>query len=132
MRALGNHSEQWQTVHALSRSQKDTYPSNVKHGFLDLTQDVEEMAEQLQGVEAEYVFFAAYLEKSNDQENWDVNGAMLKTFLEALDVTGADKKLKRVILTTGAKQYGVHLGCPKQPMEESDPWVEGPDRPPNF
>jgi len=59
-------------------------------------------------------------------------GAMLKNFLDALEITGAAKKLKRVILTTGAKQYGVHLGQPKNPMEESDPWIEGSDRPPNF
>ena len=57
---------------------------------------------------------------------------MLKNFLDALTITGADKKMKRLILTTGAKQYGVHLGQAKNPMEESDPWVEGPGRPPNF
>ena len=130
--ALGKDSKQWETVHALSRSQKEQYPSNVKHDFIDLTSDAKEMAKQLQGVEAEYVFFAAYLQKDTEQENWDVNGAMLKNFLSALDLTGASKKLKRVILTTGAKQYGVHLGRPKQPMEESDPWIDGEDRPPNF
>ena len=90
------------------------------------------MAKQLQGIEAEYVFFAAYLQRDSDQENWDVNGDVLENFLSALELTGAAQKLKRVILTTGAKQYGVHLGQPKQPMEESDPWLEGPDRPPNF
>ena len=130
--ALGKDPKQWQTVHALSRSQKEQYPSNVKHDTIDLTQDASGMAKQLRGVEAEYVFFAAYLQKNTDQENYDVNGAMLKNFLEALELTGAAKTLKRVILTTGAKQYGVHLGCPKQPMEESDPWIEGPGRPPNF
>lgn len=57
---------------------------------------------------------------------------MLKNFLEALEITGAAKKLKRVLLTTGAKQYGVHLGPVKCPMEESDPWIEGNGRPPNF
>ena len=35
---------------------------------------------------------------------------MLRHFLMALNVSGADKVLKRVILVTGAKQYGVHLG----------------------
>ena len=99
---------------------------------MDLTQDAESMAKQLSGIEAEYVFFAAYLQKNSEQENWDVNGAMLKNFLDALEITGASKKLKRVILTTGAKQYGVHLGPVKQPMEESDPWIDGPGRPPNF
>jgi hypothetical protein len=57
---------------------------------------------------------------------------MLQNFLEALTITGAKKKLKRVILTTGCKQYGVHLGPVKCPMKESDPWIEGPGRPPNF
>lgn len=57
---------------------------------------------------------------------------MLKNFLEALTITGAAKKLKRVILTTGAKQYGVHLGPVKCPMEETDPWIDGEGRPPNF
>lgn len=57
---------------------------------------------------------------------------MLQNFLDALEMTGAIQKLKRVILTTGAKQYGVHPGPPKQPMEESDPWIEGPGRPLNF
>ena len=64
------------------------------------------MAKALQGVEAEYLFFAAYLQKDSEQENWDVNGAMLRNFLDALDFTGASKKLKRVVLVTGAKQYG--------------------------
>ena len=57
---------------------------------------------------------------------------MLSNFLEALDLTGASKKVKRIILTCGAKQYGVHLGAPKNPMEESDPWIEGHGWPPNF
>ena len=57
---------------------------------------------------------------------------MLSNFLDALDSTGASKKLKRVILVTGAKQYGLHLGRPKNPMVESDPRIDGPDRPPNF
>lgn len=78
------------------------------------------------------MFFTAYLESGTDEENSKVNGALLRNFLEALEVTGAVRRLKRVILTTGAKQYGVHLGIPKQPMEETDPWVEAPGRPPNF
>ncbi|KAG8529157.1 uncharacterized protein KY384_005792 [Bacidia gigantensis] len=130
--ALGNNAKQWQTVYALSRSQKENFPPNVKTHLLDLTKDAHGMAKQLEGVQAEYVFFAAYLQKDTDQENWDVNGAMLKNFLEALEITGAAKQLKRVIITAGAKQYGLHLGPPKQPMEESDPWVEGEGRPPNF
>ncbi|KAF3903030.1 hypothetical protein AA313_de0201396 [Arthrobotrys entomopaga] len=90
------------------------------------------MAKQLKGVEVDYCFFAAYLQKNTEEEMSEVNGKMLRNFLDALDITGASKKLKRVILTTGCKQYGVHLGQVKCPMEESDPWLDGPGRPPNF
>ena len=74
--ALGKDPKQWETVHALSRSQKENYPSNVKHDTIDLTSDAKGMAKQLQGVEAEYLFFAAYLQKETEQENWDVNGGL--------------------------------------------------------
>lgn len=57
---------------------------------------------------------------------------MLENFLKALKMTGASKSIKRVVLTTGAKQYGVHLGRPKDPMEEHDKWLADSDRPPNF
>jgi len=32
------------------------------------------MARQLGDIKAEYVFFAAYLQKDSDEENWDING----------------------------------------------------------
>jgi nucleoside-diphosphate-sugar epimerase len=57
---------------------------------------------------------------------------MLDNFLQALIKTGAAKSLKRIILVTGAKQYGVHLGRPKNPMEETDPWLTQSTYPPNF
>ncbi|KFY16276.1 hypothetical protein V492_01452 [Pseudogymnoascus sp. VKM F-4246] len=130
--ALGKDQKQWSTIHAISRSQKEEYPSTVKHRHVDLTGDANSIANDLKGVEAEYLFFAAYIQKDSEQENWDVNGALLENFLEALKITGANKKLKRVLLVTGAKQYGVHLGQTKNPMEESDPWLTGAEWPPNF
>ena len=90
------------------------------------------MAKDLQNVRGEYVFFAAYLQKDSEQENWDVNGAMLENFLEALTKTGAIEGVKRIILVCGAKQYGVHLGAAKNPMLESDPWLTDSKWPPNF
>jgi hypothetical protein len=57
---------------------------------------------------------------------------MIENFLSALEITGAVKDLKRVILVTGCKQYGVHLGEAKNPMIETDPWLEGGSWPPNF
>lgn len=80
----------------------------------------------------DYIFFAAYLAKDSEKDAADVNGAMLRNFLEALEISGIGKEVKRIILVTGAKQYGVHLGPVKNPMEESDPWLEGGEWPPNF
>ena len=61
-------------MHALSRSKKDTYPENVVHNHIDLTSSAEDMAKDLANVRGEYLFFAAYLQKDSEQENWDVNG----------------------------------------------------------
>jgi hypothetical protein len=44
------------------------------HNHIDLTASAGQMAEQLKDVTGEYVFFAAYLQKDTEQENWDVNG----------------------------------------------------------
>ena len=129
---LSKHATQWPTVHALSRSRKEDYPDNVIHNHIDLTSSADEMANDLANVRGEYVFFAAYLQKDSEQENWDVNGAMLSNFLEALTKTGAIDTVKRIILVTGCKQYGVHLGVPKNPMSEEVPWLEGSEWPPNF
>lgn len=57
---------------------------------------------------------------------------MLQNFIDALRITGAAKKIKRFILTTGCKQYGVHFGVPKNPMEESDHWLRDSSYPSNF
>lgn len=57
---------------------------------------------------------------------------MLRNFLEALAITGAEKRLKRVTLSTLLKQYGVHLGQPKNSMVEDDHGLEDSDRPPNL
>lgn len=57
---------------------------------------------------------------------------MLDNFLSALEITGAVSKIKRILLVTGCKQYGVHLGQAKNPMVETDPWLRGDAFPPNF
>lgn len=129
---LGKDKQQWLTVYALSRSKKGSYPDNTKHQHIDLQSSAQDMAKDLEDVRPDVIFFAAYLAQDQEDKAADVNGKMLENFLDALAITGAAKKVKRVILTAGAKQYGVHLGVPKNTMEESDDWLTGPDRPPNF
>lgn len=80
---LGRHPDQWPTVHALSRSKKDAYPENVVHNHIDLTSNAEEMANDLKTVHGEFLFFAAYLQKDTEQENWDVNGTSFSSWLSS-------------------------------------------------
>lgn len=73
---LGRNTQKWPTVHALSRSKKEDYPSGVIHNHIDLTSSAEEMAKSLKNVKAEYVFFAAYLQKDSEKENREANGSV--------------------------------------------------------
>ncbi|KAK5634664.1 hypothetical protein RRF57_010377 [Xylaria bambusicola] len=95
------------------------------------------MAESLSHVPpVTHIFFCAYLADPDEAAAARINGAMLSNFLEALKKTGRIANLQRIVLTCGLKQYGVHLGRPKNPMREDDPaslfWLEQDDRPPNF
>jgi nucleoside-diphosphate-sugar epimerase len=133
--ALSKDPKTWTKVYSMSRRQKPEsqhQTSNIQHSTLDLMSSASDMAKQLKGIEAEYIFFCAYIAKGSEQGNVDANVPMLANLLEALAKTGAEKKLKRVILTAGLKQYGVQFGRPKNPMEETDPELRGKDRPPNF
>jgi nucleoside-diphosphate-sugar epimerase len=96
----------------------------VQHVTMDLQSSVEDMAHNLKEVSAEYIFFCAYLVPKDETELLRVNVTLLRNFLQALKATGADKKIKRFILTCGFKQYGVHLGQGKQPFLEDDPLLE--------
>lgn len=80
VKQLGRDPNKWTKVYALSRSKKDEYPSSVQHRHIDLTGDAKAMAKELEGVEADYVFFAAYLQQDSEQGNWDVNGESLSVF----------------------------------------------------
>ena len=102
--ALGRDKKTWPTVYALSRSQKLDWPENVKQQQLDLQASAKDMAKALGDIKPEYIFFNAYLAQDSDQKATEVNGLMLENFLEALKITGASETVKRVILTTGAKQ----------------------------
>ncbi|KAK0656220.1 NAD(P)-binding domain protein [Cercophora newfieldiana] len=132
VKEMGKEPAKWKTVHALSRSQKDSYPSNVVHHHINLLDSAADMAKSLKDVGADYVFFAAYFQQESEEKEWEVNGDMLANFLGALEISGAAGKIKRVVLVTGAKQYGVHLGQVKNPMIETDEWLRDSTWPPNF
>lgn len=90
---LGKDPKAWPNVYALSRSKKEDYPFNIKHTHLDLQGDPKQMAKELEHVDAEYVFFTAYLAQDDEDDATKVNGDMLQNFITALKLTGAAKKI---------------------------------------
>ena len=117
---------QYSKIYTLSRSQPPTATHDkIQHAHIDLQSSADTMAKDLSSIEAAsqhgiIVFFSAYLARDDEGEAAKVNGAMLQNFLDALSITGALKSVKRIVLTCGLKQYGVHLGQAKQPMHEED------------
>ncbi|MET0167421.1 MAG: SDR family oxidoreductase [Vicinamibacterales bacterium] len=73
-----------------------------------------------------HVFYAAYLLAGNRSEEVEPNRAMLVNVVNA--VAGSSPTLHKVVLVTGSKFYGIHLGASKTPAKETDPR----QLPPNF
>ncbi|KAF1833745.1 NAD dependent epimerase/dehydratase family protein-like protein [Decorospora gaudefroyi] len=135
LRVLAEDPERWSKIYCLSRRPPaipDGLPKNAEHIPLDFLQDPEDIAKVLKnkGVEAGYVFFYSYIQAkpkeggglwSDAEEMCRVNTALLENFCNALPL--ASIKPKRIMLQTGAKNYGVHLGPAAVPQEETAPRV---------
>ncbi|UPK91875.1 hypothetical protein LCI18_002810 [Fusarium solani-melongenae] len=130
VKELCSRPEEWSTIYAMSRSKKEDFGPRAKHVRLDLTAAAETMSDDLKDVDADYVFFAAYLQQDSEEDSTRVNGNIPNTWIKWLFITGRASTIKRFVLVTGAKNYGVHLGRVKIPMQETDPWY--PPFPPNF
>lgn len=93
--------------------------SRIQHVACDFLDPGEKIAEALRAanVTASHVFFYSYLQPkppagqplwSNAQELVKVNTALLSNFLDALPKAGI--KPERILLQTGAKNYGKEAG----------------------
>lgn len=76
--------------------------------------------------EITHLFFAAYQQAASRAAEVAPNLAMLKNLVEAASEVAPG--LQKVVLTTGAKFYGIQWGQSKTPCRESDPR----QLPPNF
>ncbi|KAF1956958.1 NAD dependent epimerase/dehydratase family protein-like protein [Byssothecium circinans] len=135
LRVLTQNPERWTKTYCLSRRPPaipNGLPKNAEHIPLDFLKDKEEIARVLRekGVQADYVFFYSYVQAqpkegkglwSDAKEMCRVNVALLKNFCDALPL--ANIKPKRIMLQTGAKNYGIHLGPAVTPQEEHHPRV---------
>ncbi|CAG8932898.1 unnamed protein product [Penicillium salamii] len=111
-------------IYSFSRGNPGYQDPKVQHVTLDLQSSARDMAHAFEGVSADYIFFCAYLASDDQVQLSRVNERLLYNFLEALELNGSAKKIKRFILTCGFKQYGVHIGPGKQPLLEDDPLLE--------
>ncbi|MCJ1333741.1 hypothetical protein MMC10_010441 [Thelotrema lepadinum] len=139
IRSLLDTSDRWSKIYALSRKPpsdqmlavlKPDQIARIQHVPIDLLESPETVADALKCIKDAnaYVFFYAYLQPkvkqgepvwSNADELLDVNSRILSNFLQALPL--AQLKPKRILLQTGGKHYGVHLGRTRLPCVESDP-----------
>jgi nucleoside-diphosphate-sugar epimerase len=73
-----------------------------------------------------HVFYAAYQQAANRGAEVAPNLAMLRNVVQA--ASAASRGLRKVVLVTGAKFYGIQWGATRTPCRESDPR----QLPPNF
>jgi nucleoside-diphosphate-sugar epimerase len=110
------------SVTGLSRRPAGAAP-RYRHISVDLL-DGQDAAAKLSGLtEASHIFYAAFQAAAGPAAGYASNIAanrdMLVNAVTAID--GASPALRRVVLVTGTKYYGSHLGPFKTPARESDP-----------
>ena len=111
----------WQVV-GLSRRHGVDGPG-VRHISVDLL-DPADAAAKLSGLaEATHVFFAAFQPGAGPAADYAKNIAANRDLLvhSVSAIDKASSRLERVVLVTGTKYYGTHLGPYKTPAREDDP-----------
>lgn len=111
----------WNVV-GLSR-RKGTDAPRVKHVSVDLL-DAADAKAKLAGLkDVTHVFFAAFQPGSGPAADYAKNiAANLNLLMNSVTpIEQASSKLERVVLVTGTKYYGSHLGAFKTPAKEDDP-----------
>jgi len=116
------------TVIGLSRRAAEP-AARYRHISVDLL-DPQATAEKLGGLsETTHVFYAAFQAAAGAAAGYASNIAPNRDMLvnAVTAVEKASRSLRRVVLVTGTKYYGSHLGPFKTPARESDPGHMPPD-----
>ena len=145
LRVLSQSPHRWKRVICLSRRPPHSpLPDNAQHLAVDFLSPPADIARTLMANKVEkvdHIFFFSYIQVppksggggglwSDAAEMARVNTLLLTNFLSALQQ--ANLHPTRIMLQTGAKNYGVHLGPTKLPQEESDPRLSQEEFEPNF
>ena len=119
--------EDWSVV-GLSRRGADAVP-RYRHVCVDLLDRRDTAAKLADLSDATHLFYAAFQPSTGAAAGYASNIApnrdMLVNAVTAVDAASA--ALRRVVLVTGTKYYGSHLGPFKTPARESDPRHLPPD-----
>jgi hypothetical protein len=74
VKELVRSPQQWQPIYTFSRSQEEEHARNAVHKFVDLSTSSQEIALQLKEIRADCLFYAAFVETGDEENNWHVNG----------------------------------------------------------
>lgn len=140
LRALLDSPERWSTIYTLSRSPPSeeqlalidpALRSRIKHVSIDFGSPASEIKDALvkAGVNADYVFFYTYLQPksktmggmgvSSAKALYETNVPLFDNFVTGLEL--AEIIPRRILLQTGGKNYGLHIGRVRTPIVESNP-----------
>jgi nucleoside-diphosphate-sugar epimerase len=117
----------WQVV-GLSRRPAKAGP-RYQHIAVDLL-DLKDVARKLAGLgDVTHIFYAAFQPSAGNAAGYAANIAPNRDMLvnSVAAIARIAKRLQRVVLVTGTKYYGTHLGPMKTPMRETDPRHMPPD-----
>lgn len=139
LRSLLDSPDRWSSIWTVSRRPLSDQQlsiinpglhSHIKQIQVDLNSPGSEIAQALResGVHVDYVFYFAYMEPREvgtgmDAEIadiiYDANVPLFENLVEALEAVPISPK--RILLQTGGKSYGMHIGRTRNPLVESDP-----------
>jgi nucleoside-diphosphate-sugar epimerase len=111
----------WRVV-GLSR-RKATDGPRYRHIAVDLLDPEDAKRKLAELTDVTHVFYAAFQGTPGSAANFASNAGPNREMLvnSVTPINRAAPHLKRVVLVTGTKYYGVHLGPLKTPMRETDP-----------
>ena len=111
----------WDVVGLSRRAQPDA--PRYRHIAVDLL-DADDTRRKLSELDdTTHVFYAAFQAGAGSASNFAANVAPNRDILanSVGTIAATAPRLQRVVLVTGTKYYGVHLGPLKTPMRETDP-----------
>ncbi len=117
----------WQVIGLSRRKREDR--ERVRYVSVDLL-DAKDVEAKLSGLkDVTHVFYAAFQASSGAAADYATNIAANRDMLvhSVSTVDRASPRLERVVLVTGTKYYGSHLGPFKTPAREDDPRHLPPD-----